>query len=62
MDADELFDVLAQLPIRMRSALVLRYYQDLPENEIAELLGCAPGTVRSLIHRGLQRLRLVIEP
>jgi RNA polymerase sigma-70 factor (sigma-E family) len=62
MEADELFDVLAQLPARMRSALVLRYYQDLPENEIAELLGCAPGTARSLIHRGLARLRLVIEP
>jgi RNA polymerase sigma-70 factor (sigma-E family) len=62
MEADELFDVLADLPSRMRSALVLRYYQDLPENDIAELLGCAPGTVRSLIHRGLARLRMVIEP
>jgi RNA polymerase sigma-70 factor (sigma-E family) len=62
MEADELFDVLAELPSRTRAALVLRYYQDLPENDIAELLGCAPGTVRSLIHRGLARLRLVIEP
>jgi len=62
MQADELFDVLAELPPRMRAALVLRYYQDLPEDEIAALLGCAPGTVRSLVHRGLARLRLVIEP
>lgn len=62
LDADELFDVLAALPARMRSALVLRYYQDLPESEIAKLLGCAPGTARSLIHRGLARLRLVLEP
>ena len=62
MDTDELFDVLADLPARMRAAIVLRYYQDLPEREIAELLGCAPGTVRSLIHRALARLRLVIEP
>jgi RNA polymerase sigma-70 factor (sigma-E family) len=62
MEADELFDVLAALPPRMRAALVLRYYQDLPENDIAELLGCAPGTARSLIHRGLARLRLVIDP
>jgi RNA polymerase sigma-70 factor (sigma-E family) len=62
LEVDELFDVLHELPARMRSALVLRYYQDLPEGEIAELLGCAPGTVRSLIHRGLARLRLVIEP
>jgi RNA polymerase sigma-70 factor (sigma-E family) len=62
MHADELFDVLAELPTRMRAAVVLRYYEDLPENDIAALLGCAPGTVRSLIHRGLARLRLVIEP
>lgn len=61
MEADELFDVLGALPARMRSALVLRYYQDLPENDIAELLGCAPGTARSLIHRGLARLRMVME-
>jgi RNA polymerase sigma-70 factor (sigma-E family) len=62
MEADELFDVLAELPPRMRAAIVLRYYEDLPEGEIAELIGCAPGTVRSLIHRGLARLRSAIEP
>jgi RNA polymerase sigma factor (sigma-70 family) len=62
LEADELFDVLATLPARMRSAIVLRYYQDLAENDIAEILGCAPGTARSLIHRGLARLRTVIEP
>ena len=62
MHADELFDVLAELPTRMRAAVVLRYYEDLPENDIAALLDCAPATVRSLIHRGLARLRLVIEP
>jgi RNA polymerase sigma-70 factor (sigma-E family) len=62
MEPDELFDVLATLPARMRSAIVLRYYQDLPEHDIAEILGCAPPTVRSLIHRGLARLRTVIEP
>jgi RNA polymerase sigma-70 factor (sigma-E family) len=62
LEADELFDVLATLPARMRSAIVLRYYQDLAENDIAEILGCAPGTARSLVHRGLARLRTVIEP
>jgi RNA polymerase sigma-70 factor (sigma-E family) len=62
LDADELFDVLATLPARMRSAIVLRYYQDLAEDDIAAILGCAPGTVRSLVHRGLARLRMVIEP
>lgn len=62
LEPDELFDVLAALPARTRSAIVLRYYQDVPEPEIAEILGCAPATVRSLIHRGLARLRMVIEP
>jgi RNA polymerase sigma-70 factor (sigma-E family) len=62
LGADELFDVLAALPARTRAAIVLRYYQDLPEPDIAEILGCAPATVRSLIHRGLARLRTVIEP
>lgn len=52
---------LLQLPLRQRTALVLRFYEDLPEREIAEILGCAPGTARSLISRGLARLRQVTE-
>ena len=48
---------LLQLPIRQRSAIVLRYYEDLSEAQIAELLRCRPGTVKSLISRGTQRLR-----
>jgi RNA polymerase sigma factor (sigma-70 family) len=58
----ELSDVLLDLPYRQRAAIVLRYYSDLSEVEIAEVLGCRPGTVGSLIHRGLARLRMVIEP
>ena len=50
-------DVLATLPERQRAALVLRFYADLPGNEIATILGCREGTVKSLIHRGLARLR-----
>lgn len=57
----ELHDVLMRLPYRQRAAIVLRYYADLSEVEIAEVLGCRPGTVGSLIHRGLERLRAVIE-
>jgi RNA polymerase sigma factor (sigma-70 family) len=53
--------VLAELPDRMRAAIVLRFYEDLPDAQIAELLDCAPATVRSLIHRGLARLRKVVE-
>lgn len=58
----ELADVLLELPYRQRAAIVLRFYSDLGEVEIAEVLGCRPGTVGSLIHRGLERLRKVIEP
>lgn len=62
LGADELSDALARLPYRQRAALVLRFYRDLPEDEIAEVLGCRPSTVRSLVHRGLEQLRKVIEP
>ncbi|MGH9070683.1 MAG: RNA polymerase sigma factor [Acidimicrobiales bacterium] len=59
---DELGDALASLPERQRAVLVLRYYQDLTEAEIAQVLDCRPGTVKSLAHRGLASLRKVLEP
>ena len=37
--------------------LVLRYLEDLPEAEVASLLGCSPGTVKTHAHRGLRALR-----
>ena len=61
LGADELFDVLAELPARQRVAVVLRYWHGLDEREIASALGCRPGTVGSLLHRALARLREVIE-
>src|SRR5690606_6703786 len=48
--ADELGDVLDRLPHRQRAAIVLRFYEDLPEAEIAAAIGCRPNTVRTLIH------------
>jgi RNA polymerase sigma factor (sigma-70 family) len=57
---DELWSVLARLPERRRAALVLRYYEDLPIDEIARLLDCRPGTVSSLLHRGLADLEEVL--
>jgi RNA polymerase sigma factor (sigma-70 family) len=57
---DELWTVLARLPERRRAALVLRYYEDLPIDEIARLLDCRPGTVSSLLHRGLADLEEVL--
>ena len=48
---------LLSLPQRQRAAIVLRYYEDLHESEIADLLRCRPATVRSLVARGLEALR-----
>jgi DNA-directed RNA polymerase specialized sigma24 family protein len=42
--------------------LVLRYYEDLPDADIARLLGCAPATVRVHAHHGLERLRATLRP
>jgi RNA polymerase sigma factor (sigma-70 family) len=49
--------VLRDLPERQRHALVLRFYEDLPDADIARLLGCRPATVRSLVHRGLANVK-----
>jgi RNA polymerase sigma factor (sigma-70 family) len=58
---DLLHDALAALPARQRAVLVLRFYEDLPNDEVARLLKTRPGTVKSLVHRGLTTLREVIE-
>lgn len=54
-------DALMQLPYRQRAAIILRFFCDLPDEETATLLGCAPGTVRSLVSRGLGALRASVE-
>src|SRR5215471_313211 len=59
--ADEMWDSLAALTVRQRAAIVLRFYEDMPDERIAEILDCRPSTVRSAVHRGLQTLRRVIE-
>ncbi|GAB2485265.1 SigE family RNA polymerase sigma factor [Jatrophihabitans fulvus] len=56
-DRDQLRDVLAGLPERQRAALVLRFYEGLDDADIADALHCRPGTVRSLVSRGLAALR-----
>jgi RNA polymerase sigma-70 factor (sigma-E family) len=58
-DRDEIWHMLATLPARQRAALVLRYFHDLPDGQIADALGCRVGTVRSAISRGLTTLRAV---
>jgi RNA polymerase sigma-70 factor (sigma-E family) len=56
-DRDALWQALQQLSSRQRVAIVLRFYEDLPEQEIAEILKCRPGTVKSLVSRGLETMR-----
>lgn len=50
-------DALMRLNQRQRAAVVLRYFDDLPEAEIADLIGCRPGTVKSLLSRAMVILR-----
>jgi RNA polymerase sigma-70 factor (sigma-E family) len=53
-------DALLALPRRKRAVLVLRYLEDLPETQVAEILGCSVGTVRSQAHKAIAQLRLVL--
>lgn len=56
-----LTDAIAELPDRYRFAVVLAYYGQLTSNEIAEVLDCRPSTARSLVRRGLTKLRKALE-
>jgi RNA polymerase sigma factor (sigma-70 family) len=51
---------LMALPVRQRTALILRFFEDLSEAETAALMRCRPGTVKSLVSRGKEALRSVI--
>ena len=55
--ADTVRRALAALPARQRAVLVLRYFEDLPEAQVADLLGCSVGTVKTHSSRGIHRLR-----
>jgi RNA polymerase sigma-70 factor (sigma-E family) len=57
-----LLRALAQVPKRRRAVLVLRYWQDLSVDQVAEILGCSSGTVRSQASRGLDDLRAALGP
>lgn len=50
-------DAVLRLSPRQRAAIVLRYFEDLPEVEIAAALDCRPGTVKSLLSRGIAKLK-----
>jgi RNA polymerase sigma-70 factor (sigma-E family) len=57
---DEVWAAVRALPDRQRAVVVLRYYNDLSEAEIAVALGCSAGTVKSHAHRALARLSDVL--
>ncbi len=61
-EPDYLGDALAALPTRERIALVLRHYEGMSEQQIADAMQCPPGTVKTLLHRGTARLRGRLDP
>ena len=60
-EPDYLIDALDQLSANQKTVLVLRYYADLSEREIAEALNIRPGTVKSTASRALATLRKALE-
>jgi RNA polymerase sigma-70 factor (sigma-E family) len=58
---DELVRALRQLSTRQRAVIVLRFYDDLTEAQVAEVLGCSVGSVKTHAHRGLERLRELLD-
>jgi RNA polymerase sigma-70 factor (sigma-E family) len=61
VDSDELWNRLTILGRKQRAVLVLRYYEQLDDTSIANLIGCSPATVRSHASRALKTLRLSSE-
>jgi RNA polymerase sigma-70 factor (sigma-E family) len=57
-----LVTALGELPLRQRTALVLRYFDDLTEAQVAEAMECSRGTVKSTTSRGLEKLRASLPP
>lgn len=60
-ERDYLIDALDQLPRKQKMVLVLRFYADMTEKEIADALNIRPGTVKSATSRGLARMRKALE-
>jgi len=61
IEREQMWSALLRLPARQRAAIVLRFYEDLTEQQTADLMACPVGTVKSLVSRGLDALREVVE-
>ena len=57
---EELWAAVHRLPERQRAAVVLRYYEDLSERDVAEVLRCSVPAVKSLVARGMETLRQLV--
>jgi RNA polymerase sigma factor (sigma-70 family) len=57
LDRHLMWPLVCALPARQRAVIVLRYYEDLTEAQIADVLGCAPGTVKSQSSAAIGALR-----
>jgi len=57
-----LWQAIRSLPQRQRAAIVLRFYEDMPEADVAAVLEMPVGTVKSLVHRGIAKLRENLGP
>lgn len=57
LDRAQVWPLVCALPVRQRAVIVLRYYEDMSEHEIADVLGCSTGSVKSQAHDALTSLR-----
>ena len=53
--------VVVRLPLKYREVVMMRYFDDLRLNEIAQRLGKSEGTIKSLLHRGLEKLKRLVK-